>query len=94
MFVELEARGDGKCYFPCNRCRGFKRRRLLIRTTEKHYRENEHVEGGHEYCPMVSYSLYAFIILIVFINISMLIVEKKSVFFYFYGYILTIHDDL
>jgi hypothetical protein len=28
----LEARGDGKCYFPCYDCRGLQRRRLLITT--------------------------------------------------------------
>ena len=43
LFVALEARGDGKCYFPYNLCKGFKRRRLLIRTSEKHCRENGHV---------------------------------------------------
>jgi hypothetical protein len=28
----LEARGDGKCYFPCYDCRGLQNRRLLITT--------------------------------------------------------------
>jgi hypothetical protein len=65
--VTLEAKGDGKCYFPCNRCKGFNRRRLVKRTVEKHCREYGHVEGGYEYRPMVSYSLYVFV-LSVFIN--------------------------
>ena len=56
LFATLEERGDGKCYFPCNRCKGLKRRRLLIRTTKKYSRNNGHDEGGHEYFPMVSYS--------------------------------------
>jgi len=29
----LEARGDGKCYCPCNDCMGLQRRRILITTT-------------------------------------------------------------
>ena len=77
LFSALDARGDGKCYCPCNQCWGFKRRALLIRTTEKHCRDNEHVEGGHEYHPMVSYPSYAFIILIVFVNVSRLTIEEK-----------------
>ena len=35
----LEARGDGKCYFPCSDCRGLQRRRILRTTTERHCRE-------------------------------------------------------
>ena len=55
----LEARGDGKCYCPCNDCRGLQRRRLLITTVEKHCREKDHVEGGYEYRPLVRrYSVY------------------------------------
>ena len=27
----VERRGDGKCYCPCSRCRGFNMRRLLIK---------------------------------------------------------------
>ena len=43
LFVALEERGDGKCYFPSNLCRGFKRRRLLIRIDERDCRKNGHV---------------------------------------------------
>ena len=50
----VERRGDGKCYCPCSRCRGFNKRRLLIATAKKHCREHGHVEGGHEYHPLVS----------------------------------------
>ena len=32
----LKRRDDGKCYFPCSQCKGFKRRRILITTTRKH----------------------------------------------------------
>ena len=34
--VALEARGDGKCYFPCSDCRGLQRRRILTMTAERH----------------------------------------------------------
>jgi hypothetical protein len=51
--AELEARGDGKCYFPCYDCRGFQNRILLITTAQKHYREKRHAEGGYEYRPLV-----------------------------------------
>ena len=78
MWETLKERGDRKCYFSYNRCRGFKRRRNLITIDKGHCRENGQVEGGHEYSPMVSYSLYVFIILIVFVNICMLIVEQKE----------------
>jgi hypothetical protein len=54
LFAALEAKGDRKCYFPCNQCRGFNRRRLLITTTERHCRQFGHIEGGYEYRPLVS----------------------------------------
>ena len=49
----LEVRGDGKYYFPCYDCRGLQRRRLLIETTKRHFREKGHAEGGYEYRPLV-----------------------------------------
>jgi hypothetical protein len=51
--VTLEARGDGKCCCPCYDCRGLQRRRLLITTTKRHFREKGHAEGGYEYRPLV-----------------------------------------
>ena len=51
--LALEVRGDGKCYCPCYDCRGFKNRRLLITTAQKHCREKGHTEGGYEYHPLV-----------------------------------------
>ena len=50
-------RGDGKCYCPCTQFRGFKRRRILISKTTKHYREHGHAEGGNEYRPFVGLAL-------------------------------------
>ena len=49
----LEARGDGKCYFPCCDCRGLQNRRLLIIIAQIHCREKGHIEGGYEYRPLV-----------------------------------------
>jgi hypothetical protein len=51
--LALEARGDGKCYFPCYGCRGLQNTRLLITTAQKHCREKGYAEGGYEYRPLV-----------------------------------------
>jgi hypothetical protein len=51
---QMVIHGDGKCYFPCCECRGFNGRRLPLKIVEKNCRENGHIEGGNEYCPMVS----------------------------------------
>jgi hypothetical protein len=62
-------KGDGKCYFPCNDCRGLQTRRILITTTEKHCREKGHVEGGYEYHPLVRhYSIYNVFFVIVIMS--------------------------
>jgi hypothetical protein len=49
----LEARGDGKCDFPCYDIRGLQNRILLITTAQKHCRDKGHTEGGYEYHPLV-----------------------------------------
>jgi hypothetical protein len=54
----VRKRGDGKCYCPCCQCKGFNRRRILITTTKRHCLQHGHVEGGHEYHPLVGCSLY------------------------------------
>ena len=51
--VALEARGDGKCDFPCYDCRGLQNRRLLIIIAQKYCREKGHAEEGYEYRPLV-----------------------------------------
>jgi hypothetical protein len=51
--VALEARGDGKCYFPFYDCRGLQNRRLLTTTAQKHCREKGHTKGVYEYRPLV-----------------------------------------
>jgi len=76
-FALVEALGDRKCYFLCKKCRGYNIMSLLIKTTKKHSRKYGHVEGGHGYCLLVSYSLYVFILHLVFVNIYMLNVEEK-----------------
>ena len=51
-------RADGKCYYPCTQCRGFKRRRILISTATKHCKEHGHAGGGgNEYRPFVGLAL-------------------------------------
>jgi hypothetical protein len=62
MRSTLEALGDRKCYFPHKKCKGYNRRRLLIKKTKKHYTEYGHLEGENEYRPLVSYSLYVFVL--------------------------------
>ena len=57
LWDATKRRGDGKCYYPCTQCRGFKRRRILISTTTKHCREHGHAEGGNEYHPFVGLAL-------------------------------------
>ena len=55
----LEARGDGKCYFPCSDCKGLQRRRILRTIAERHCKEKGHAEGGYEYRPLVrGYSIF------------------------------------
>ena len=57
LWDAAKRRGDGKCYYPCSQCRGFKRRRILISIATKHCREHGHAEGGNEYSPFVSLAL-------------------------------------
>ena len=57
----LKRKGDGKFYCPCSQCRGFKRRIINITTAKRHCREYGHAEGGHDYCPFVSFSLYMYL---------------------------------
>ena len=49
----LEAKGDGKCYCPCNDCRGLQTRIILRTSAEKNCKEKGHAEGGFEYRPLV-----------------------------------------
>ena len=57
LWDAAKRRGDGKCYFLCTQCRGFKRRRILISIATKHCREHGHAEGGNEYRPFAGLSL-------------------------------------
>ena len=60
LWSNLKRKGDGKFYFPYKIYKGLNRRRLLIKTAKRHCRENGHIEGGHDYHPLVSCSLYHF----------------------------------
>ena len=49
----LEAKGDEKCYCPCNDCRGLRMRRILGTSAEKHCKKKGHAKGGFEYLPLL-----------------------------------------
>ena len=67
--VALEARGDGKCYFPCFDCRGLQRRIILRTIAKRHCREKGHAEGGYEYRPLVrGYSIFNVFFVIVIMS--------------------------
>ena len=64
----LEAKGAGKCYFPCNDYIGLQTIILLRTTAEKNCKEKGHAEGGYEYHPLVRrYSLHIVHLVIVLI---------------------------
>ena len=60
LWSNLKRKCDGKFYCPCKICKSLNYRRLLIKIVKRHYRENGHIEGGHDYHPLVSCSLYHF----------------------------------
>jgi hypothetical protein len=53
----MEVRQNVKLECPCNKCRGFNRRRLLFKIVNTHYSKYGHIEGGLSYHPMVCYSI-------------------------------------
>ena len=67
-----EAMGDRKCYYPCAQCKGLDTRKLLIETTKMLCRKYGPAEGGYGYHPLISYSLYVFV-LIVFVKLSIIV---------------------
>ena len=67
----LEAKGCGKCYCPCNDCRGLRTRRILLTSAKKHCKDKGHAEGGYAYHPLVRrYSLHIVLLVIVMIVYS------------------------
>jgi hypothetical protein len=52
--LEAQVNNDEICCFPCNQCRGLKRRRLVRKIVERHCWTYGHCERGHPYLPMVS----------------------------------------
>jgi hypothetical protein len=73
----LEAKGNVKLECPCNKCRGFNRRRLVFNTVKTHCWRYGHIEGGFSYRPMVSYSILLYIVLFVltvFIKFSFVLI--------------------
>ena len=76
--VALEAKGDRKCYVPCNDCSGLRTRNFLRTSAEKHCKEKGHVEGGFEYRTLVRhYSLDNVILVIVLIMYSQNVLSFK-----------------
>ena len=69
LWDAMKWKGDGKCYFPCTQCRGFKRRRILISTATKHCREHGHTEGGKRISSICRFSIIKFIIFVFFGNL-------------------------
>ena len=51
-----------KCYYPYKIYKGLKWMRLIITMHVKHRRLYGYAEGGHEYYPLVGYSIYAFVL--------------------------------
>jgi hypothetical protein len=76
--VVVEGKKNAKIDFPCNKCRGFNRRRLLFKIVKTHCSKYGHVEGGFSYCPRVCYSILLYIVLfvltIIFINFSFVLI--------------------
>ena len=74
----LEAKGDGKCHFPCNDCRGLRTRKFLRTSAEKHCKEKGNAEGGFEYRPLVRrYSLDNVLLVIVLFMYSQNVLSFK-----------------
>ena len=47
-------RKPNKCYCPCKKCKELKTQRILITNAQNHCRQNGHVEGGHNFCPLLN----------------------------------------
>lgn len=54
LWSRFKRNGDGKCYFPCKKCKGLKNRRILITTAQRHCRQHDHIEGGKDFFPLVN----------------------------------------
>ena len=81
----LEVNSDGKCYCPCNSCRGLRTRRILQTSAEKHCKEKGHAEGGYEYHPLVRrcslHIVHIVIVLIVYSHIFFIILNICVVYY-------------
>ena len=58
FFSNFQREADHKCYYPCKSCNNLKTRRIKIKITKRHFRENGHIEEGFYYYPFVSCLLY------------------------------------
>ena len=46
LLSNFQKEDDDKCYCPCKSCNSLKTRRINIKSTKRHCRENGHTEGG------------------------------------------------
>ena len=53
LWAQFRRKPD-KCYCPCKKCKGLKNRRILITTAQSHCRQHEHVEGSHNFHPLLN----------------------------------------
>ena len=60
LLSKFQREGDDKCYCPCKHCNDLKTRRIKIKITKRHCRENGHTKGGFDYHQLVSCLLYYF----------------------------------
>ena len=54
LLSNFQREDDEKCYCPCKSCNNLKTRRIKIKSTKIHCRENGHTKGGFDFHPLVS----------------------------------------
>lgn len=57
MWSQFKRKGDGKCYYPCKKCKGLKNQIILITIAQRHCRKHDHIKGGNDFCPLVNVDL-------------------------------------
>ena len=53
LWVQLYRKYD-KCYCSCKKCKGLKNQRILITIAQSHCRQHGHIEGGHNFHPLLN----------------------------------------
>ena len=52
--VSIQKKGDRKCYWSHKKYNVLKNQRILIKKTQIHFRQHDHIEGGKNFCPLVN----------------------------------------